>query len=418
MENNDGPVVLLSGGPATRPLVEPLTEHCHVAIFDAGVFNEMKPQVEALMCPATGARPQLQVKAANDAAFLTSHVVTALPEMATLHRNGTGPDGTEPDSWLPALVMNVTAALAFDLRVLEAFCELFDVRCVVTHEDVTPRFKALALFAKSQGIPAIHIPHANHFIQVRPDVHDTSICDWMLARSGWMRDWYVARGYPRRRIQVVGSPALDRWEKVRRKISREHARAVLDLKDDETVVLYCTSWPQTTNLVDDHSAKAKADVAMLEAARANGWRLIWSLHPGDRPEWQQNYAELSRQHNVPALVVRGHLPYTARAADVVVTIGPSNVLVEGALAGVPPVTIPLRGYDYPATPPWRARPTVKSIGDTVRRVLENPVAWENSREQFIKRFAYQSDGKATERAVAAILKIAGIEGESGDDGSV
>ncbi|MFH1745560.1 MAG: hypothetical protein ABIG44_00815, partial [Planctomycetota bacterium] len=310
--------------------------------------------------------------------------------------------------WLPGLSLTLLSTLTRDVRVLEAFFNGMDVRCVVTHEDVTPRFRAMVLYANALGIPTVHIPHANHFCHICPDIHDKCVSNHILAASPWMRDWYAERGYPREQIKVVGCPNWDRWQEINAKVPRKHARTVLHLAQDRPVVLYCTSWSQTTNLIDDHAIKDRADAAMLAAAKVQGWQLIWSLHPGDPPEWQQRYAEMAKEARVPAIIVRGHLDYTARAADVLVALGPSNVIIEAGLAGCPSATIPIRGYGFPSAPPWVAEPTAEGIMETVEWILANPGEWERRREWFIRQFTYSDDGRATERTVAEICEIAGI----------
>jgi len=118
------------------------------------------------------------------------------------------------------------------------------------------------------------------------------------------------------------------------------------------------------------------------------------------------YAELARQNGVPAIVARGHLEYTARAADVCIAVGPSNVLVAAALGGCAPVTIPLRGYGFPTEPPYNAQPDEQDISKTVNPLLSNREAWEAARGTFIARYAYREDGKARARAVKFLVGLA------------
>ena len=403
------PIILLSGGRTTQPLAKLLAERFRIAVFDQNAASSFTVQIEEVLCPEKGAKPQLDATATNDAAILTARIVNALPALPQKFAvDGVASPALSENlsGWLPGLSLTLLSTLARDVRVLETFCNGLDVRCVVTHEDVTPRFRAMVLYAKTRGIPTVHVPHANHFCHTRPDIHDECVSDWILAASPWMRDWYAERGYPRDRIKVTGCPNWDRWQETNAKVSKEHARTVLHLPQDKPVVLYCTSWPQTTNLIDDHALKERADAAMLAAAKAQGWQLVWSLHPGDPPEWQQAYAQLAKEAGVPAVIVRGHLSHTARAADVLVMLGPSNVAIEAGIAGCPTVTIPLRGYGYPDEPPWRAEPTAQSIAEVAGRVIDNPDEWANRKDWFVRQFAGDADGKATERVVKAICDIA------------
>lgn len=407
-------VVLLSGGRTTQPLAKSLAERAYVGVFDKSSVSMFTPLIDQVLCPENGAQPQPRSQATNDTALLAARVVNALPALphrlavpnaghvAQLHSvNGVS-------KWLPGATLTLLSVLAQDVRILQAFFDGMDVRCVVTHEDVTPRFRAMVLYAKIRGVPTVHVPHANHFCHVRPDIHDECVSDHILAASPWMRDWYVGRGYSREQIKVTGCPNWDRWQEINAKVSKEHARTLLRLAQDRPVVLYCTSWPQMTNLVDDHTVKDRADAAMLEAAKAREWQLVWSLHPGDPPEWQQRYAQMAKEAGVPAVVVRGHLEYTARAADALVALGPSNVVIEAGLAGCPSATIPLRGYGFPGEPPWAAEPTAEGIVETVEWMLANRDEWERKRGWFVREFAHSDDGEATERIVAAVCEIAGL----------
>lgn len=408
-KQDNRPAILLSGGRTTQPLAGALAEHYQLAIYDQGSLGHFLTQVEHVMCPINGAGEGLKSRATNEAAQLSASVSA---NMGPLGQRFIVPGveaemlGEGVNTWLPGLAMTILSSLALDLRALEAFMAQVPVAAVVTHEDVTPKFRAMVLYAKARELPTIHVPHANHFCHVRPDVHDMCLSDWLLAASPWMRDWYVKRGCPAEQVRVVGCPNWDAWPKICRDISKEHARLVLKMDESAPTVMYCTSWSQNTNLIDDHTVKPRADVAVLEAAKREGWQLIIKLHPGEPAQWVQKCAELAKEHGVPAVVTKQHLHYTVRAADVVVAVGPSNVLVEAGLADRPPVVIPLRGYEFGGVPPWKAQPKVDAIVSAVNMLLKKPDMWQANRSKFVKRYAHRNDAGATARVIEAILEIA------------
>jgi len=223
-----------------------------------------------------------------------------------------------------------------------------------------------------------------------------------------MRDWYVARGFPEENIRVVGYPLWDKWVEATEKVDRDHACMVLQLEPDRPIVLFCTSWAQYTNMIDDHTVMKRAARAILKATKAQGWQLIWSLHPGEPPGTEKSCAEAAKRYGVPALITRRHLSYTTAAADAVVAVGPSNVLIEAAIADRPIASIHLRGYGFPSTPPWTVRPTKTSMEAVIGRMIADRSEWDAARDGFVERFAHLIDGKATERVVGYIREIINV----------
>lgn len=246
------------------------------------------------------------------------------------------------------------------------------------------------------------MPHNNCYAQTRPDIHDESISDWILASSPYQRDWYGDRGFPKNHIKIVGFPGWDEWHEL--DLNKEKARTMLRIEPDETVVTLCTGWPQRTNYVDDHSMTEAMVHLTMDAARDAGFRLIWKIHPGDMQGQEERATRLAASYRIPAIVVRDHLPYALKAADVVLSTGPSNVLVEAGMAGAPPALFNLRGYGFDRTPPFVVEPDKSSIIETVKH-LTNSDEWQTKRAAFIRRYAFRDDGKAGKRAIRQIKKI-------------
>ena len=181
---------------------------------------------------------------------------------------------------------------------------------------------------------------------------------------------------------------------------------MLQLEPDLPVVSLCTGWVQRTNMVDDHSMLDAAVHLTLQAAKQEGWQLIWKLHPGDAKGREKQTALLAAAYRLPAAILRNHLPVVLAASDVVMSIGPSNVLVESALMGTAPVIFPLRGYGFPSEPPWVVEPDVDSIASIINGLLDGK-KWALAKDKFVRRYAYQNDGKAVKRTVRQIKRIIG-----------
>lgn len=392
--------IVISGVGPTFALYEGLNKHYQVAVLNKQAAERKSGELSTeVLCPLGGATSLLVDKSRNDAATLAASTVNALPSLASV-------DGAELRyaDWLPGLVIGQAGEMLVNLRALDNFSNTdeIDVAGVVVHEDVTPVYKALALWGKAQDVPVIHVPHNNCYATARPDIHDESISDWILAAGPYMREWYVERGFDYDRVKVTGFVPWDGWAEL--KLSKEHARKVLHL-DDRPVVTFCTGWAQRTNFVDDHDAVNVAVGLTMQAAKERNWQVVWKLHPGDAPNHEQQCAQIAAAHRVNCVVMRGHLAYALKAADVVLSAGPSNVLVEAGLCNRPPALFNLRGYGFPSKPPWSVSElSVDGVVETVEGLLDGAL-WSKKRNAFVRRYALRCDGKAGKRVVRQVKKI-------------
>jgi hypothetical protein len=391
--------VIISGVRPTFQIYEELAKHFDVAVYDQGAASQISAHFGTpVICPAGGAGPPLFEKARNDTAHLVARATNrSLPLSFSVNGTQAG-----IDEWFPGMAMAYSSDVLVSLRVLDAYADTADIVGVVVHEDVTPRFRALALWAKARDVPLIHLPHGNCFAQSRPDIHDETVADWILAASPYMRNWYSQRGFDDKRIKLVGYPAWDGW--IESRPSKDWARRVLHLEQHTPTVALCTGWPQRTNLVDDHEMIEVAVNVALEAARASGWQVIWKLHPGDGQGQEERSARLMSSYRLAGIVTRDHLTLTFVASDVVLSVGPSNVLVEAGLADRPPALFNLRGYGFDREPPWVIEPDVANVMDVISGLLDGS-EWRKRRAGFVRRYAHRNDGKAIKRSVRAIKRI-------------
>lgn len=397
--------IIISGVGPTRAIFAPLKEHYDVAVYDQANAHHLAMAHGNIdvKCPMNGAQQKLFDNARNDATLAAAEVVKVAHEGLAFSMNGKTPQAlSDARRWLPGLALGHLVDLYTNIRVLDVYSENADIVGIITHEDVTPRFRALALWGKARGVPVIHMPHNNCYAQVRPDIHDNSVADWILAASPYMRDWYAERGFPKSRIKIVGFPAWDEWAGI--KFDQKTARAMLQIGADETVITLCTGWPQRTNYVDDWSMTEAMVHLMFDVARDEGYRLIWKIHPGDVSGNEAHGAKVAAGYRIPVIVMRDQLAYALKAADLVISTGPSNVLVEAGIADVPPALFKLRGYGFDRTPPWVIEPTKQGVKEMVARLILGD-EWQKKRAAFIQRYAFRDDGKSAERAVRQIRKI-------------
>jgi len=403
--------IIITGVGPTRTIYAELMKHYDVAVYDHGQASQLAMQhgnIE-VKCPIAGAQQMLFDNARNDATLAAAEVVGAINNETSFSDNGSSAQHIKAKTWLPGLSLAHFVDLYANLRALDAYAKddegdekTVNLVGIIVHEDVTPKYKALALWGKARGVPVIHMPHNNCYAQTRPDIHDTSVSDWILASSPYQRDWYGDRGFPKDHIKIVGFPGWDEWHEL--DLNKEKARTMLRIEPDETVVTLCTGWPQRTNYVDDHSMTEAMVHLTLDAARDAGFRVIWKIHPGDMQGQEQHAMRLAASYRVPAIVVRDHLPYALMAANMVISTGPSNVLVEAGIAGVAPALFNLRGYGFDRMPPFIVEPDKTSIKETVNHLV-NSDEWQTKRAAFIRRYAFRDDGKAVKRAIRQIKKI-------------
>lgn len=393
--------LVISGIRPTFQMYDALDKHFTVALYDQASAQQLSAQKgQPITCPASGAGPPLFFRSRNDVGLMMAQLIDRLPSF------GASLDGVHPadppDSWIPAVALGNLPDVLAHLRIMDAYADTTNIVGIVLHEDVTPKYKALALWGKARGIPVIHVPHANCFIQTRPDVHDESVSDWILATSPYMREWYKDRGFKADCIKIVGFPAWDGWADFQ--VDKGIARRVLQLDEDKPVITFCTGWPQRTNIVDDHDMLEAAASITLSTVKDNDWQMIWKLHPGDAPEQEARCTKMAASYRVPAAITRDHLQLSIRAADLVLSAGPSNILVEAGLCDRAPALFNLRGYGFASEPPWIVDLTADSLRDAVESALEGS-EWTKMRGGFVRRYAFRNDGKATKRAARQIKRI-------------
>uniref|UniRef100_A0A6M3KZ81 Uncharacterized protein n=1 Tax=viral metagenome TaxID=1070528 RepID=A0A6M3KZ81_9ZZZZ len=392
----------MTGFGPTKAIYEGLSEHYDVAVLDQAPAQELFARTGSpVACVLNAVEPPMHEWVRNKAAVISSQIFPLMNRGFSV--DGVQADGlSEPTNWLPGITLGHVSDCLLVVRALDAYAESVSVAGVVVHEDVTPRFRAMAMWAKGRGLPVVHMPHNNCYVTVRPDVHDHSMADWILAPSPYAADWYIVRGYDEKRVRIVCFPPWDDWRTV--ELPQDRARRVLMVEDKRAVVVLCTGWAQRTNLVDDHGLVDAAVHLTLGVAKKRGWFVLWKLHPGDHPNREDGAARLMAAYRVTGAVMRGHLSYALAAADAVLSVGPSNVLVEAGIMNRVPLLFGLPGYGFEKEPPYVVGYDESDIVHKVEACTGQE--WSGrARDQFVKRYAYRDDGGATKRAVKALARI-------------
>jgi hypothetical protein len=265
--------------------------------------------------------------------------------------------------------------------------------CII-HNDVEPMLRATAQWAKYNGVPCLHVPHAVYVDDfdrgpIGSDIHDIVTASHIVVAGSYQDTWYRLRGGATR---VTGLPQFDKWATMQSNQSK--ARQMLGLDPNKPVVVFASSWRQDTNLLGCHDGLEEAYTAILNAARAlQNINFVIKLHPRTQGatglDWHVNEA---KKANVNVLITPLYLEQVLQAADMLVAYGPSNIVIEAAhLPNLRLVSIGGFGNDNEVL-------TVDSEHITDAIALGMSVAPVSS-QQFVYKYAGVPDGLASQRIV-------------------
>lgn len=272
-----------------------------------------------------------------------------------------------------------------------------DVLVVGNH--VTLEGRAAALVARRAGVPTACLMH--RLLGEDPLQADLR-CDRMLVFGEMNRHQLVAAGAPPDRIVVCGAPYLDR-----RPLQTEQVHEALrawGVSGEKPYVLVATSGPGNSVSEPHHRAVVAAVQALAD--RALDLDVAARLHLKDTAAY---YGRASRlrvaERHAPGLP---HDIFDWLQGCAAVITGASTVAVEAMLMGVPVVTVDLTG-DLARTDFIRAGAThhVTEAGQlepAVRRALAGPPV---EAAAYLADTFDRLDGRAADRAAAAILELAG-----------
>ncbi len=412
-DRRDFPVAVLSGGRSVQPLLKPLSEKFNLALL----YPKAAEQAAARGLPVANLAPwaddRTRAQSVNEALRLCSGLFPAL-EAGTL----TGAfedtigrfsaDGAVENlgQWFPNWVLQSVSRQVLRLKLWRRLMDEFDVKICITHEDVCEDTKGMCRFFRAQGVPTLHVPHAVYLDQWRAapglDVHDEIACEYLAAAGGFQRDWYVERGFPEGDVTVTGSPSWDKWSQPPDRI---WARNALKLTDDEPVVAYASSWPQSTSALGAHDLVAESYAAFLRAAKDADWQPVVKLHPNAGQASHHEHAKAAEEAGIKCLVTPSYLDIVMQAADLVVAMGPSNILIEAAMLGTPIISLlSFTGDEAVITC------ELDGAGTAIERGLSEEWRREFAelRGPFVEKYAYRNDGGATGRVLKLVEELSGV----------
>jgi len=405
-ETKDLPILMTVGGMCHKDLYRELGKHYRLLFMStpyAQLCVEMgltAGSLEALIDDKT------KLFAKNQAMWLTSKVIDHLLDgrLAQLDPSHPALRAPEIGNWLPVVAYELMEETLVRAMAMAAVCEQEDcVAGVLVHEDVTPVARLMAQFGLDEGLPTLHIPHANYFMTPgTKDIHCQTTAEHLGVQGEHMRQWFEASGVDPDRITVLGAPQWDFLYNEELLPTREHARRALALDRDDLIVTYATTWHQETgsvwgNGLPDLQAGFQE---MLVAVKELGAKVIVKLHPGEHGDNEGYYQARMHEAGVLGCLTRAHNEFAIRAADCVVTMGSSNFAVEAMIAGTPVV----EHYQCGAKYPDEYGPMPGTWGNELVPMIKQAIKDGPNRE-FVRAMNYDDDGKAVERCVEWVREL-------------
>lgn len=243
-----------------------------------------------------------------------------------------------------AATLPTTAAL---LDCLKQAASRFDIALLVTSEDVTGNGKIATAWAKSRGIPTLHVAHGIALVDPYT-VHDQLIADKLAVFGRRGMEGYLDLGYPEDRFVVTGNPAWDVYAQLRNDKAgcRHQLDAKYGLKPGVPLVVFGTTW--AANFSAHCNENIYADSVMVfmascEALRACGLRFnaVIKDRPSNRAFGERRCAQILGELGASGddyFYCTDDTQLFAAGADLLVAVD-SNYLVEGMLAGTPVINL-------------------------------------------------------------------------------
>jgi hypothetical protein len=290
-----------------------------------------------------------------------------------------------------------------DITLIISALSKLNPALIVGHNDVEPLLRLAALWAKSHHVPFLHVPHAIYLDtddrgpRIGYDIHDLVTASHLAAGGPYQAQWYRDRDRDLQ-IFVTGLPQFDRL--AGRKRDKHQARKLLRLDEAKPVLVYMSSWRQDTNLLGCHDGVEEAYTNTLLAVKdIPDMQLVVKCHPrGNNTQW---HIEQANKLGVRCIVTHEHLDVTLMVADLVLSYGASNVVLEAAT--IPEIRLlAINGFaNDPAV--ITCDEHIENIRAALVHAMTNPPA---NYDALLAKYLGPLDGKAHERIANLIMHIA------------
>ena len=317
-----------------------------------------------------------------------------------------------------ATTLPATAAL---LDCLKQAASRFDIELLVTSEDVTGNGKAATTWAKSRGIPTLHVAHGIALVDPYT-VHDQLIADKLAVFGRRGMEGYLDLGYPEERFAVTGNPAWDVYAQLREnKVAcRQHLDARYGLKPGLPLIVFGTTWAAnfSAHCNDDiYADSVMVFVASCEALRACGVRFnaVIKDRPSNAAFGERRCAQILGELGASGddyFYCTGDTQVFAAGADLLVAVD-SNYLVEAMLARTPAINL-MNETGMVMGPAFESETGImeveaQDLAGAMRLLLTDGAARQAVLEMAARRVAHYNaaeDGSAAQRVAQLMATMA------------
>ncbi len=388
--------VLLSGGPETIKIARKLHED-GLELYT--VMPNVAQDLKALDLPVKSLADIATTPLMEEARLSAALILKDVARMEFVQ------DGLHPNvhKWLnTALPLWSTEHLS-DLALLVITLDELHPDIVVVHNDTEPILRTVSMWARERKVPCLHVPHSIYINSEgvgKPgtDIHDIVTSSHICVAGHYQAQWYVQRGVKKEQLLVTGLPQFDHWYTI--KTNRQLAIDLLNIDPDLPTIVFAGTWNQGTNLRGLEDRTLPFYEAFLEAIKDQPWNIIIKTHPrGNNDDF---HLKLARDANVRCLVTGQYLELALQVGDVLLSQGPSNVIIEAALMNLP--SIVNEGFENDKAVTKTACDST-TIRHDIAEVLTHKDQWAIDRGLFIQNYLTFCDGDSLLRVVTAIEEL-------------
>jgi surface carbohydrate biosynthesis protein (TIGR04326 family) len=210
--------------------------------------------------------------------------------------------------------------------------------------------------------------------------------------------------YPASKMRVIGNLRYDHFTEAK-KLSRDKMAAKYGLDAGRPIVLYATQMMPSP---------AEGDAitrAICSATKQLGWQLIIKLHPGEPAD--SSYRMFAKEAGIEPLIIRDASTLELLTASDAIIGSESTLDYEAMMLGKPVIVMNLT----PGRKDWlpfvaqgaalgvyRPEDTIEALNAVLAAGKKRDSLLENARK-LVEDHCYKIDGKAAERAAAAVREV-------------